>query len=81
MLLFLVNIAEFSLTREGYPSGAYAAYLDIVRGALPGVPLLDLREALSDDEFHDHCHPVRSAALRLTDRVIDFISPSLGSAL
>lgn len=72
--LYVVNLPELSHNRALYRPGRYEAYLDAVRSALPGVPLLDLREALSDELFYDSCHPTLSGSIEVSDRIAAWIA-------
>ena len=71
--LYVVNLPETVWVREGYRPGRYETYLRLVREALGETPLLDLRELLGPDEFQDATHTTRAGAVRVTDRVIQFI--------
>ncbi len=71
--LYVINLPEHPYAREGYPAGRYETYERLVREALADTPFLDLREFLTMEEFFDPHHAQYSAALRVSDRVIDFI--------
>ena len=72
--VFAVNLPEHPLNSALYDPAAYAAYLDIIRTALPGVPVLDLRDAAEAEGFFDAGHLNLPNALRVTDRTITFIT-------
>ena len=71
--LFLVNLPERSLVRDRYDPDNYEEYRALLRQAFPQVPLLDLRLALSDDQFYDAVHANADGARRVTDLVTDFV--------
>ncbi len=71
--LYVVNIPEHPLNREAYSAGRYETYLRIVRESLGDTPFLDLRELLGPGEFYDAGHPTLPGAVRVTERVLEFI--------
>ncbi len=75
--LFFVSLPEVSWSRDGFGEERYARYLRVLSESVGEAPLLDLRDLLRDDEFHDHQHANRAGALRLTARVSDWLAPQL----
>lgn len=67
--LYVVNLPEHSWNRELYDPAWYSAYLAHVQRALPGVPFLDLRAFLDNDEFYDEAHATWSGGERLSEKV------------
>jgi hypothetical protein len=74
--LFAVNLPEREVGRVRYDAGHYARYEQLVRDALGDLPLLDLRLALEDREFHDSEHANQEGAGRMTSMVLDFMHES-----
>jgi hypothetical protein len=71
--LYVVNLPEHPLVRESYKPGYYDQYLEAVQASLQATPFLDLREMIPADGFYDAGHLNLPSALRVTDRVIDFM--------
>ena len=71
--LFVVNLPETSWNRVLYKEGRYEAYLASVRAALPGVPFLDLRSFVPDEEFYDETHTTWRGGIRVSTAVGDFL--------
>lgn len=71
--LYVINLPEMLLSRQEYLPGRYETYWKLVRESLGATPLLDLREALSPEEFYDVGHPTLAGAERVTERVIEFV--------
>lgn len=71
--LYVVNLPEHPYVREGYPPGRYETYSKLIRDVLMDTPFLDLRDYLKAEEFYDTSHALYPAAIRMSDRVIDFI--------
>jgi hypothetical protein len=84
--ILVVNMPEGGWLRSGFYAPGYAeAYHDLLCEAAIGLPLLNLRGFLTDDEFFDWSHPTYSASLRLSAHVADEIArldagQELGSA-
>lgn len=72
--LYVVNLPESPWVRERYLPGRYEQYLDLVREELGGIPFLDLRTFLRDDEFFDQAHPTWRGARRLSAAVGAFVA-------
>lgn len=72
--LYVVNLPENELSRVLYLPEHYARYREVVVEALDNTPFLDLREMLTTEDFYDVVHPNLASALRVTDRVVKFIS-------
>ena len=71
--LYVVNLPENVLSRSLYDPINYQNYHNLVLDSLGNVPFLDLREMLSEKDFYDVMHANLSSALRVTDRVVQFI--------
>jgi hypothetical protein len=71
--LYLVNLPEHPRNRALYPAGRLDAYLDVVRAALPDVPLLDLVDLLPSSMFNDPSHVTYAGARAVTARTISFL--------
>lgn len=71
--LYVVNLPENVLSRSLYDPINYQNYYNLVLGSLGNVPFLDLREMLSEKDFYDVMHANLSSALRVTDRVVQFV--------
>jgi hypothetical protein len=71
--LYVFNLPESIETRQLYDPANYAAYMELLRTEMDGVPFLDLREFLPEEEFFDAVHPQLPGARRITNRVIEFI--------
>jgi len=74
--MFAVNLPEREIGRVRYRAAHYARYEELVRDALGDLPLLDLRLALEDREFHDSEHANQEGAGRMTSMVFDFMHES-----
>lgn len=72
--LYVINMPELSINRELYEPGVYEQYLQVVREAFGSTAMLDLRSLLSDDEFFDVSHPSLTGAIKISDRVADFVA-------
>jgi hypothetical protein len=71
--LYVVNLPENELSRSLYDPVNYQNYYNLVLDSLDNVPFLDLREMLSKEDFYDVMHVNLESALRVTDRVVEFI--------
>ncbi len=71
--LYVVNLPENALSRALYDPINYQNYHNLVLDSLDNVPFLDLREMLSEQDFYDVVHANLSGALRVTDKVVQFI--------
>jgi hypothetical protein len=74
--LFAVNLPEREVGRVRYSAAHYARYEQLIRDALGDIPLLDLRLALEDREFHDSEHANQEGGVRMTSMVFDFMHES-----
>jgi hypothetical protein len=72
--IFIVILPERSTSRVMYGPGFYERYVSIIRGAATDNPVLDLHDFLPDSLFVDATHPNRVGAVRMTGKVIEFIS-------
>jgi hypothetical protein len=83
-LLYVVNLPEHEESRKLYRSEYYQSYLNLIRRVVEDTPFLDLREALTKEEFYDAVHVKRSGAAQVTDMVIGLMrnldGPALSSA-
>ena len=77
MRVFFVCLPEVSWNRDGFGAERDSTYLRILAESARDAPVLDLRDLLRDDEFHDHQHANRAGALRLSARVSDWLEPLL----
>jgi len=71
--LYVVNAPEGPWTELFYDDGVYDEYLLLVREAIGTTPFLNLRRFLVEDEFHDWAHANRLGAIRVSNRVVQFI--------
>ena len=71
--LYVVNLPENELNRMRYNPEYYQRYRDLVKDSLGDVPFLDLRESIKPEDFFDVGHLTLPAAIRTTNRVIEFI--------
>jgi hypothetical protein len=71
--LYVVDMPERSVSSVRYAAGVLDGYRALVDSALAGVPVLHLRDSMSDSEFFDAEHIMVPGARRLSARVIDFI--------
>ncbi|MBW7992799.1 MAG: hypothetical protein FVQ84_22655 [Planctomycetes bacterium] len=71
--LYVVNLPENKLGRDLYDPINYQNYHNLVLDSLDNVPFLDLREMLSERDFYDVVHTNLPGALRVTDKVVQFI--------
>jgi hypothetical protein len=72
--MYVINLSENILGRQLYKSENYKNYIALMEMSLQGAPFLNLREFLETSEFHDVVHARLPGAIRITDRVIEFIS-------
>ncbi len=73
ILLVGVDMPEASWMRSAYPEEFRRQYREEVRAALGDTPWLDLSELLTDYDFFDWAHPKRVGALKITEKVADFL--------
>ena len=74
--LYLVNLAENPISRAKYNSKHIQAYQNLITECFDGIPWLDLRESVPQNDFIDIVHLKPKAANRVTDEVIEFINQS-----
>lgn len=74
--VYVVNLPEGPWTELFYEAGNYDEYLRILRDAIGETPFLNLRRFLQQDEFHDWAHPNRAGAVRVSERVVQFLVES-----
>jgi hypothetical protein len=79
--LYVFNQPESSESRRLYNPAFYASYFSLMEEEFEGVPFLDLRELLSDEEFYDAVHATLPGARRTTDQVINFIKSQPGGEI
>lgn len=72
--LTVVFLPEHPANRARYPAGHYESYASLVRNALAGVPIVDLRAFLEASEFYDVGHATLEGAERTTAAVIAFLT-------
>lgn len=72
--VLVVNMPEGRWARSGfYEPGIHETYMAVLREAIGDLPLLDLREALQDDDFYDWMHPTRRGGRALTRKVAEAV--------
>ena len=71
--VFVFNTPEHEQCRAQYSTENYEEYLRIVKASIGNTPFVDLREALSANEFYDAVHGTFDGAMHLTDEVIPFL--------
>jgi hypothetical protein len=71
--LYIVNLPEIVWNRERYRPGYYERYLALVQASIGRTPFLNLRDILEPEEFYDIGHATLPGAIRVTDRVVEFI--------
>ncbi len=72
--MYAVNLPENIASRRLYDPVHYRIYLEIIQRSLKETPFLNLHEFLDRNEFYDIFHARVPGAIRITDRVIEFIS-------
>ncbi|HEU4632229.1 MAG TPA: hypothetical protein VFS08_20930 [Gemmatimonadaceae bacterium] len=72
--LYVVNLPDRALSRERYAPRLTERYSALLRTDFAGVPLLDLRCLLPDDQFLDAEHALVPGARLVTRRVIAFVA-------
>lgn len=78
--LYIINLPEHPLNRQGYKAGYYEAYMNIVTESLKDVPFLNLRNLLDAEEFFDLGHATMSGAMRVSRRITELIRDHNGVA-
>lgn len=73
MVIYVVNMPEHSLSLQRYDPGFADRYRSLLRSVFDGMPVLDLRCFLTDDEFLDVEHALPPGARRTTEEVIRFL--------
>ncbi len=71
--LYVVEMPEHEVSLRRYRPDYLKSYQELMQSVLTDIPYLDLREMLAPYEFHDMVHATWPGAIRVTDRVIDWL--------
>lgn len=78
--LYVVAMPEGAWMAPHYAGTFHDDYMELLRSAYAGVPVLDLRHLLGDGFFYDRSHATRAGGERISRAIADWMKESAGPA-